>query len=258
MNRNKKSNTVPVLVLIILILLGREGWLFYQSHKELFSSVETVKPASTPVASNPAILKPPADTVISGWKAYSNAAGFFLKFPPYTAVGLDTKSGKSNLGPTTLEYHELAFTPNPNADFVIFKSSVAVDGAKNFILDLGLRFVSYDVSTETWYVNSDDKDKPSAGSHTYKNIFKPGNEFKPNVFVKTTQGTDVYGPFTLGDESRGTHIYLVPIPEKNIIVALSVTFNNEALDASTASVKSLKTKFDKDLPQILKSLVVSE
>ena len=67
----------------------------------------------------------------------------------------------------------------------------------------------------------------------------------------------MYGPFTIGDDSRGTKTYLVPLTSKDVIVAFSVSYNDEALGGSSSAIKALKASFDKDFPIIIKNLTTN-
>lgn len=248
---------VPFLVLIIIVLLALLIWN-YLDHRPIETPVQSNNSdTSVPTSTKPTVT--PTDPATIGWKTYTSPDGnITLKHPSYIGIGLDSKSGKTNIGPTVMTYHDLTITPNPNADFMIFTSYLEFSSARNFILDLGQRFISYDADANVWYSNKDDADKPTSESPIYKNIFKSENAYKPSEYVKTLSGLTSYGPFLLGDESRGSQIYLVPIPSKGTIVTLGLKYNNEALANSTITIKALKAKFDRDISHIIKSISVTQ
>lgn len=257
MSPRGNSKVVPFLVLVIIVLLALLVWNYLENRP-----VETLvrgddTNTAAPTSTKPAIT--PTDPATSGWKTYQSPDGkITLKYPGYISIGPDSKTGKTNIGPTVMTFHDLKLNPNPNTDFTIFTSYLEFSHAKNFILDLGQRFVSYDADANVWYSNKDDADKPTAESPIYKNIFKSENAYKPSEYVKTLTGMPSYGPFLLGDESRGSRIYLVPILSKGIIVTLGIKYNNEALANSTITIKALKAKFDRDISHIIKSVSVAE
>ncbi len=253
MNNKGYSKIVSMLLACFIILFVAGFFLFFLQKP---TSVTNKKP--TPVEksdTNDSGTQKVTDPAVAGWKTFrDDSSGVTFRYPSYIQVELDSKASKVNVGPTARSYYSFTMNPNPNSDFDTFGASVEIDGAKDFVLNIGTRFVSYDVTTDTWYANADPKDKPTAASPTYKNKYRDGNQFSPNVYSKTTDGSLIYGVFRLGDESRGTDSYLVMVPERDVIAHVAVRYNSTALQGSTMAVQTLKKTFDNDLPHILRSV----
>lgn len=250
---NKKSHSTLWLSLIILILVGVLAYdhfpydLFSKKSKEVVETkpaeIDQVEPAKA------------EDIATATWDTYSDSAiGVSFKFPSYIQIGPNIKPGMTNANPTSLGHHEFSFTPDPNADFSTFHASVEFDGAKNFVLDLVQKFIAYDPDSNSWFVNKNPSDRPSVKNPSYRNLYLSSNIFSPPVYTKTLVEGNAFGPFMLGDESRGTKTYLVPIPSKGLVINFTVKYNDAALSGNTASVKALKAKFDKDFPLIVRSV----
>ena len=257
MNRKGQSRVGTLFFTVIIMLLIAGGFYFLSQRST--TVINTPLPNKGDTSVLPDEDEGGVDPVVQSWQTFTNSdLGIEFKYPNYIKVNPDAKIERGSLSPTALSYYTFSFSPNPNTDFETLSASVEVDAAKNFVFNLGDRFVSYEISTNTWYVNKDSRDKPSVSSPTYKNLYKDGNQFKPTVFGKTSDGYVIYGLFTLGDESRGSETYLVPIPEKNVVLNVTVRFNQTALEGSSASIRSLKKTFDADLPHLLKSIGIAK
>lgn len=256
-NRNMDKggySKIVSMLLTCLIILFVAGFFLFLSNKSTSVTNKKTTPSES-VKTDTVEQFSNNDPIVAGWSTFrDSSSGITFKYPSYIQIDSDSKSSKVNVGPTARSYYSFTFNPNPNADFDTFSAFVEIDGAKNFVLNTGTRFVSHDVSTGKWYANADSKDKPTVASPTYKNMFKDGNQFSPNLYSKTTNGSSIYGVFRLGDESRGTDSYLVVVPERDIIVHVGIRYNGTALDGSTMAVQALKKTFDKDLPHILRSV----
>lgn len=251
--KNAGYSKVSSMLLTCLIVLCVAGFFLFFSNKT--TSVTNKKNTSSEQIQREKVRETVNDSATEGWNIFRDEnSGISFKYPSYITVSSDLKSSKVTAGPTARSFYSLNFTPNPNSDFETFSAFVEVNGAKNFVLNIGSRFVSYDPNNETWYVNTDSKDKPTPTSPTYKNIYKDGNQFSPNIFSKTVDGSLVYGVFRLGDESRGTDSYLVMVPERDIIVHVGLQYNMTAIEGSTMAIQTVKKNFDKDLPHILRSI----
>lgn len=247
----KRGNGMTILfVVIILALIG------YIVYTHMSSTTAVQAPATTPPVTKASTVTTPKASA-STWKAYTDGYGFGISHPPYTTVGADSKSTELDKNPTALAYHDLIFSPDPNADFATFSSVIEVDKTDNFILDLPDRFIAFNPATSAWFANTNLDDKPSGQHKTYQNLYLPNNQFTPPIYSHTTSGLYIYGPFLLGDTNRGTANYLIPVLSKSIIIDVKYTYNADALAGSSQTIKSLKAQFDKDLPTMLKSISAS-
>jgi hypothetical protein len=248
---NRGNKLGNFLLAIIVILLVGYAW-YYLTHKTEINSGKTSGSATLGETSQKTAAEV-ADPATLGWNTDSNTEyGYSFKYPTYIKVAPATSL------PKILASYDFGFSPNPNADFMIFSFGYTVNSAQNFVFPLPGQFIAYDPSTGKWYANTDPNDRPSASHPTYTNLYKPENVWNLKVYAKTTSDLTIHGPFTIGDKSRGSQSFLVPIKEKNIVLIFTFKYNNDALGGSTEAIKSLKAKFDNDLVHIMSSVTATE
>ncbi len=214
-----------------------------------FSESSTNAPP-TPIQTEKESVVPPiknSPEVTNGWKSFS-AQGITIKTPSYVSVRLGTSLRN------ILATYDFILTPNPNIDFATFSTKLQIISAQDFVLDLSDKFLSYNPSNQSWYMNKNLEDKPNKDHNTYQHLYDEQNAYVPKIFGTTHDGVNIFGPFVLGDTERGKMVYLIPIQAQNKVLSFELTYNLEAVVNSSASIKKLKVTFDSDLPLIMKSV----
>ncbi len=239
--RERKFSIVVLFLLTVIVVLV------------LLFSFQTKKATAPEALEGKNLYQSPAakkQTAVSDtWKVFS-AQGVTIKKPDY----IEFVAGKSLRN--ALSAFDFRFTPNPSVDFSTFSATVQIVPAENFVLDLSNKFLAYNPADGSWYLNTNLADKPNSINSSYKNIYLSKNLYSPKVFVKTSGGLNVYGPFVVGDSDRGKSHYLVPLQSKKILILFEITYNQDAIDSSTTPIKALKAQFDKDFPEILKTITL--